>query len=55
MSEEHNERPVFEGRARRQSERRETVRRKSDKVKAWLRYLAVGIVAAILLNLFLFF
>lgn len=54
MSEEHNERPVFEGRDRRQNDRRATFRRKSDQTKIWLRYLAVAVVTAILLKLFHF-
>jgi len=54
MAEERNQKPVFEGKNRYQSDRRATARRKSDKVKVWLRYLAVAVTTAILLKLFHF-
>lgn len=52
MSEERNERGVFEGESRqpRGADRRKTPRRKSDLLMTLLKYLSVALVASLLVK-----
>lgn len=51
MSEERNERTVFEGeRQARGDDRRKISRRKSDILMTFLKYLSVALVAALLVK-----
>ena len=48
---ERNERPMFEGKNRRVSERRQAERSYADKVKTVLKYLAVVIITLVAIKL----
>ncbi len=51
MTEERNERPIYNGSHRRGPDRRQEQRRKSDMLKTVFRYLVVALVAAALVKL----
>lgn len=53
MSEERNERPVYEGRGMqyRGPDRRKKIRRKSDLVKHYFKYLTVIVLTVVVVKL----
>jgi hypothetical protein len=50
MSEERNQRDLFEGKMQRGPERRVAYRRKADYFYAFLKYLAVALLAALMVK-----
>jgi hypothetical protein len=51
MSEERNERPIYDGMQRRGPDRRRSGRRKSDLLKNVFRYFLVALATAVLVKL----